>query len=99
MCCCKVDSIFAGTDVPFTPGHNNSQLRSKSFNAEFKTNLVVAFTGSAVSNSVSAFFQCNLNQFFGNHRTRKRSAEQIFLFINGTCFNNRPYIIGNEFFF
>lgn len=78
MCCCKVDSVFAGTDVPFTPRHDNCQLRSKSFNAEFKTNLVVAFAGSAVSNSVSAFFQCNFNQFLAISGRAKEVPSRYF---------------------
>ena len=61
VCCCKVDSVLTGTDAPFAPGHDNCQLRGKGFNAEFKTNLVVAFAGSAVGYSVSAFFQGNFN--------------------------------------
>ena len=99
MCFCIFDFVFTRTEVPFTPRSDDCELRSQSFAGKFETNLVVAFTGSTVSNSVSAFSDSDFYQFFSNQRTSEGSAEQIFLFINSASFNSGPYIVSDEFFF
>ena len=61
MCCSIVDFLVTAAQFPLTPRSNDCQLRSQSLYRQFETNLVVAFTGSTVSNSVSAFFFSDFN--------------------------------------
>ena len=59
------DLILTGLhfpDIGHTPGSDDLQIRSQSLDAQLKTDLVVALTGSAVADSGSALFAGDLNQ-------------------------------------
>ncbi len=56
-----VNFLVTAAQLPLTPRSNNSQLRSQSLYRQLETNLVIAFAGRTMSDSVSAFFFSNLN--------------------------------------
>src|SRR5208337_5678624 len=51
------DGVFARIDIPFAPGSDNLQIGRNGFVGQFKAHLIVAFTGTAVGQSVSAKLQ------------------------------------------
>lgn len=63
VCCSIVDFLVTAAQLPLTPRSDDCQLRSQSLYGQFETNLVVAFAGSTVSNSVSAFFSAISTNF------------------------------------
>ena len=89
--------IFAGLDLPLAPGRNDLQLRRDGFVCKLKPYLVVALPGAAVSKGVRAGPQSNLRLALGQNRTGKGRAQQIFVFVNGSCSQGRPDIPGDEF--
>ena len=88
-----VDGVFTGTNVPQPPGSDNFQMRRQGFHRQFKTNLVIAFAGSAVSDGVCAFFFSDGHHGFGDQRPSEGGTQQVFSFINSAGFQRRPYIL------
>ena len=67
-----LDFILTGLhcpDIGHTPGSDYLDIRSEGLNAELKTDLVVAFAGSAVADRGSAFLAGNLNKSLGDAGT------------------------------
>ena len=99
MSCRVIDLLIAGTQFPFTPGRDDGQIRIQRFYGQFKTYLIVALAGSAVSHRIGAFLVGNVHQVLSDQRTGKGRPQQIFLFIYGAGLYAGPYIIGDEVFF
>ena len=74
---CVLDLLLTGLDVPDSPGSDDLHFRSKSLDRQLKTHLVVALTGAAVADSVSAFLACDLHDTLCDRRTSEGSTEQI----------------------
>ena len=84
--------VFTGLHGPYighSPRSDYFDIRSKGFDAELETDLVISFTGSAVADGNSTFFSCDLNEFFCDNRTCHGSTEQVFILINSACFYAR----------
>ena len=99
MCFRIFDFIFTGFKIPHSPRCNQFDFWSQRFNRQFEPYLVVAFSCSAVGNSVSAFFFGNFYEFFGNQRPGKGCTQEIFAFIYSVRFHAGPYIVFHKFFF
>jgi mRNA-degrading endonuclease toxin of MazEF toxin-antitoxin module len=56
-----INGIFPGADVPFPPRSNNFQIRSQGFYGQFKTHLVITFSGSTMGDGLRPFFPGNLH--------------------------------------
>ena len=79
--CDLVVTGFHFPDIGHTPGSDDLQIRSQSFDTQLKTDLVVSFTGSAVADSGSALFAGNLYQFLCDSRAGHGSTEEIFVLV------------------
>lgn len=90
--------VFTGFEVPHPPGSDEGHFRSQGFDSQFKTDLVIAFARSAVSDGVSAFFLGDFDEFLRNKGTSKGRAQEVFSFINGTGFDGRPNVFFHKFF-
>ena len=51
-----------------------------------------------MSDGGSAFSQRDFYLVLGDHRTRKRCAEQVLVFVYGACFQRGEDVSGKEFF-
>ena len=96
MCLGIVDLLFAGFDVPLTPGSNDRHIRSKVADSQLKADLVVAFTGTAMNNSVRPLLLRNLNQSFSDYGTGVRGTEQI-IFIYSSGLKTRHNVLVDVF--
>ena len=77
------DFVFTGIHGPHighTPGSNDLEIRSQSFDAELETDLVVALSGSAVADCGSALFAGNLNQLLWRSAGRAMEVPSRYLF-------------------
>ena len=100
VCFAVLDLIFTGLHCPeicHTPRSDDLDVRSKSFDAKFETDLVVSFSCSAVADGNSAFLTCNLDQFLSDGRTCHGCSEQICVFIYSACFYARHDKIFGKF--
>ncbi len=93
------DFGFPGIHSPFiiSPCGNDFQVRGKGFNAQFKTDLVVAFPCCAMADSGSPFFAGDFHQFFCDERPCHGGAEQIFVFIYGMGLYTGHDVLVTEF--
>ncbi len=99
MCLRIINLFVTGLQRPLTPWGNNRHIRCKSLNAQLKTDLVVALAGAAVADGVSALCFGNFDQTFGNQRTRKAGAQQVFVLINRICLYGLPDVVLHKLLF
>ena len=93
-----LDLFFSGLNVPNSPRSDDGHVRSKCTDCQLETNLVVALTGAAVANCVSALCLCNLNQTLTDEWTGEGSTQQIVVLVNSACLYSWPNILFYEFF-
>ena len=104
----KVDTMFLavlnlvitglhGPYISHSPRSDDLQVRSQSFDRQLKTDLVITFTGSTVTDSGSTFFSCNLNQLLSNNRTSHGSPQKVFVLIYSTSLYTRHDVIFCKF--
>ena len=93
-----VKAILAGLQRPFAPGSDHLQLRGERLVGVLEANLVIAFTGAAMSDGFCAFFEGDLDLVFGNHRTGNRRAEQILVFVDRARLDGGEDKIADELF-
>ena len=86
---------LAGLDIPLTPGCDDGNVGAEVLESELETNLVVALTGAAVSNSVSAFLLGDFNDTLCDYGAGERGAQQI-LFVLGAGLESGEDILVNE---
>src|SRR5579859_2012558 len=91
------DGVFAGVDVPFAPRRNDLDVWSDCFVSEFEADLIVAFAGAAMSETVSAELERDFGLALGDDWTRHGSAEQVGVFVNGAGAKSRPDEVADEF--
>ncbi len=84
--------IFARLDIPFTPLSNHCEAGIQRGKGQFKTHLVITFTGAAVGYGISAFSPGNFYLLLGDQRAGNRSPEQIFALVNRTGFKQLEHI-------
>lgn len=70
--------IFTRFEVPHPPRSDQRHFRSQGFNRQFKTDLVIALAGSAVSNGFSPFFFSDFYEFFRNEGRAKDVPRRYF---------------------
>ena len=66
--------FFTGIQVPLTPGCNDLDAGCQCIGSQFKTYLVISFTGGSVGDGIGAGFIGNFNQLFGNQRAGNGSS-------------------------
>ena len=67
------DQVDTTLKVPVAPWRNHFNIRFKRIIGEFEADLIVTFSGSAVSDRVGPFYLCDLDLSLRNDRTRQRS--------------------------
>ena len=82
--CKLVITRLHGPYICHSPWSNDLDIRSKCLDTQFKTDLIVTFTGSTVADGNGVFLTCDFDKLFGDSRTCHRSSEQIFVFIYST---------------
>ena len=85
-----------GSDSPLPPRRNDFQVRRKCLVSELKSDLVITFSGTAVGNGISTFFERDFNLALCQKRPCDRSSKQIFSFVHRAGFDQRPEIVGYE---
>ena len=90
------DLFLTALDVPFTPGSDDGHVGGKRFDRQFKTNLVVSFSGATVADCISTLGKCDLCQTFRNWRTCQRCAQQVF-FVHSAGFDGRNDVFVDKF--
>ena len=88
----------AGIQIPLTPRSDQRDIRRQSLYRQLETNLVVTLARSTMSDSIRAFLLSDLDEFLCDDRTGKRRAEQVFILIDSTSLERRPYIFFQELF-
>ena len=81
-----VDCIFTRLDLPLTPWSDHFELWRQCLKSMFKTDLIIAFAGAAMGYRSRAFLQSHFDLGLRQNRTRKRGAEQIFIFVHRSRF-------------
>ena len=89
--------LVARFDVPNSPRRDYLHIRSKRFDSQFESDLVVALSSTAVANRVRAFFERNLYDSLSDNGSCKRRAEHVLILINSARFYGRKYVIVYEF--
>src|SRR6266404_1389553 len=92
------DGGFARVNVPLAPRCDDLNVRRDGFVSEFKSHLIVAFSGAAVGEAIGAEFQRDFRLALGDDGPRHRSAEEIGVFVAGAGAQGRPDIIADKFF-
>ena len=62
------DFLFAAVQLPETPRRDDIHIRSERLNGQFKANLIVALSGTAVRNRVGALLFSDFNKTLCNDR-------------------------------
>src|SRR5262249_16940046 len=92
-----IDRVLARNDVPFAPGGDHRHFGREGFESQFKTDLVVAFARATMCERVAARPLRDLDLAFGDDGPSERSAEQIFVFVDGAGGQRGPDVFGDEF--
>ena len=94
-----VNCVFAAVERPLRvlPRSDDLELRVQGGVGQFETDLVVTLTGSAVSNSVSAFLLGNLHLVLGDERAGERGTKEVRAFVLCTGADGRPNVVFKEF--
>jgi hypothetical protein len=95
---CKFDQPGTAGQIPFPPGGDYFHFGIKSIIAKFEADLIVAFAGCAMGDSVGAGQLGNLDLALGNQRSGDRSAEQIEALVQRVGAHHRKDEIPDEFF-
>jgi len=93
------DFIFTGLELPdvgHAPRSDDADVRSQGLDAELETDLVISLAGCAVADRGRVFLAGNFDQLLGDGRTCHRRAEEIFIFIDSTCFDARHDVVFRE---
>ena len=69
MSLCVVYLLVTALDRPFPPWSDDSHFRSKSLDSKLESYLIVALSGAAVADSVSALFKSDLCDTLCDDRT------------------------------
>ena len=85
VCMSVFDHFGTGLECPvgIAPCGDDLRSRVKCVCIEFKTDLVVAFTGGTVANGICAFLFADIHQSFGDERTGDGGAEKVVAFVDG----------------
>src|SRR5688500_4355065 len=92
-----LQKLLAGRKIPFAPRRNHANIRLQRVVAQFKTHLVIAFSGCTVRNSVRASLESNLNLALRYQRPRDTGPEEIFALINSIGSEHWKNIIADKF--
>ena len=79
-----LDLILAGLhgpDICHTPRSDNLQIRSESFDTQFKTDLVISLSCGAVADRCGAFLAGDLYQPLRDDRTGHGCSEKVFVLV------------------
>ena len=85
MCVDIGDLVFTGLHFPYvrhSPGSNDPDVGSKGLDAQLKTDLIVALSGSTVADGGCVFLAGDLNETLGNGWTRHGCAKEIFVLVD-----------------
>ncbi len=91
-----LEQLFAGVQIPLTPGSDHLHARLQGIGAKLKTNLIVTFTGSTVRDGVCTRFVGNVDQALGNQRAGDRGAQQVLAFVDGIGAEHREHVIAHK---
>ena len=96
-----LDFIFAGLHFPCvqSPGSDDFHFRSKCFDCQFETNLVITFTCCTVADRCCAFCFRDFNHSLSNDGTSHGCTQQVFAFIYSVCFYTGVNSVCDEFFY
>src|SRR5262245_9233609 len=92
-----IDRVLARDDVPFAPGGDHRQFGGQGFECQFKTDLIVALACASVCERVAARPLRDFDLAFGDDGPGERSAEQVFVFVDGAGAQRGPDVFGDEF--
>src|SRR5262245_6947324 len=92
-----IDRVLARNDVPFAPGGDHRQFGRQGFECQFKTDLIVALARASVRERVAARPLSDFDLAFGDDGSGERSAEQVFVFVDGAGAQRGPDVFGDEF--
>ena len=92
-----VDLLLAGLDAPLTPRGDDRHLRRKRLDRQLETHLIVAFARAAVADRVRTLGQRDFNNPLGDHRPRKRRAQQIFALVHRARLHRGEDVVLDEF--
>src|SRR5262245_57783505 len=92
-----IDRVLARDDVPFAPGGDHRQFGGQGFECQFKTDLIVALACASVCERVAARPLSDFDLAFGDDGPCERSAEQIFVFVDGAGAQRGPDVFSDEF--
>ena len=87
-----IDLLITAHDVPLTPRGDDGHLGSQGLEGQLKTDLVVAFAGAAMADSVGMLFLGDVSQSSGDAGTCVGGAQQV-IFILGVCFQAGPDVV------
>ena len=93
-----VDRVLARTNLPLTPGSDDSKARVESLIGQLEAYLVIPFPGASVSHSVRALHFRNLHLATRNERSSKGSAQQVLTLVDRPRHQGRIDVAGDELF-
>ena len=92
-----IDFLAATLDIPDSPRRDHRHIRRKRLDRQFEPNLIVALAGAAVADRVRALRLGDFHQPLCDHRTRKRRAQQIDIFIFRARLHTWEHVIFDKF--
>src|SRR5262245_28592118 len=92
-----IDRVLARSAVPFAPAGDHRQFGRQGFECQFKTDLIVALACASVRERVAARPLSDFDLAFGDDGSGERSAEQVFVFVDGAGAQRGPDVFGDEF--
>src|SRR5262249_749830 len=93
-----LDEFGARGPRPPPPRRDHRYMGLERIVGQFKANLIVAFAGRAMRNSIGTDFLRYFDLFLRDQRSRDRRAKQILAFVKRVCPKHREYVVAHEFF-
>mmetsp|Transcript_10507 Transcript_10507/g.17053 ORF Transcript_10507/g.17053 Transcript_10507/m.17053 type:complete len:350 (-) Transcript_10507:1206-2255(-) len=95
---CKFQQFGSRGQVPLPPRRNHLDVGVERIGGQLEPHLIVAFAGCAMRHGVCTGRFGNLNQTFGNQRTRNRGAQQVQTFIDRIGAEHRENKVAHKLF-
>ena len=88
-----LNGIFPAADFPLAPWCNNLELGIERHHGKLKTDLIVAFAGTAMGDGFRPLRFRDFNHFFGHQRTGNGSAQKVIAFVYSSRLHGREYVV------
>ena len=85
-----LDLLFAGLDVPDTPGGDDLHVGVEGLDGQLEADLVIALAGAAMANGGAVLLVGDLHQALGDQGTGEGGTQQVLALVDGAGLHGGP---------